>query len=183
MTAIVFGNLTYGFHRPCILDVKLGTVLYDEDAPPGKKGAHDRTAVYLPVDVVDVCLCADEIVYANDHPNAVPTAKKCASPTFVPPPVPMASNPLPLVDVMTNPDNIQRGLPPLSLFVLLTRLLQALECLCVALSTAEVARTPVGVSILTDEPIAATDGSGMKKEVALEEGEDEQEKITVTGRT
>ncbi|KAI6140293.1 hypothetical protein BKA82DRAFT_3956641, partial [Pisolithus tinctorius] len=36
-TMIVLENLTYGFHKPRIPDVKLGTVLYDEDVPPPKK--------------------------------------------------------------------------------------------------------------------------------------------------
>jgi inositol-polyphosphate multikinase len=27
----------HGFRKPNILDIKLGTVLYDEDAPPDKK--------------------------------------------------------------------------------------------------------------------------------------------------
>jgi 1D-myo-inositol-tetrakisphosphate 5-kinase/inositol-polyphosphate multikinase len=34
--AIVLQNLTHPFVRPCVLDVKLGTQLYDEDASPEK---------------------------------------------------------------------------------------------------------------------------------------------------
>ncbi|KAI0251359.1 hypothetical protein BJV78DRAFT_1275443 [Lactifluus subvellereus] len=35
--AIFIENLIHGFRKPNILDIKLGTVLYDEDAPPDKK--------------------------------------------------------------------------------------------------------------------------------------------------
>jgi Inositol polyphosphate kinase len=34
----------YGFRKPNILDIKLGTVLYDEDAPPDKKERMQNTA-------------------------------------------------------------------------------------------------------------------------------------------
>ncbi|KAI6148364.1 hypothetical protein BKA82DRAFT_18143 [Pisolithus tinctorius] len=47
-TTIVLENLTYGFHKPCILDVELGTILYDEDVPPAK------WSVYRLVDVQEL---------------------------------------------------------------------------------------------------------------------------------
>ena len=34
---LVLQNLLYGYRKPCVLDVKLGTVLYDEDTPEEKK--------------------------------------------------------------------------------------------------------------------------------------------------
>lgn len=34
---LVLENLTYRFLRPNVLDIKLGTQLYDEDAPEEKK--------------------------------------------------------------------------------------------------------------------------------------------------
>lgn len=34
---LVLQNLLYGYRKPCILDVKLGTILYDEDASEEKK--------------------------------------------------------------------------------------------------------------------------------------------------
>lgn len=34
---LVLQNLLYGYRKPCVLDVKLGTVLYDEDASEEKK--------------------------------------------------------------------------------------------------------------------------------------------------
>ncbi|KAI6009624.1 hypothetical protein F5J12DRAFT_44518 [Pisolithus orientalis] len=43
-TTIVLENLTYGFHIPCIPDVKLRTVLYNEDASPAKKERMIRTS-------------------------------------------------------------------------------------------------------------------------------------------
>ena len=37
-------NLAHAFARPKILDVKLGTVLFDEDAPPEKRARMETTA-------------------------------------------------------------------------------------------------------------------------------------------
>jgi hypothetical protein len=34
---VVLENVGHGFRKPNILDIKLGTLLYDEDAPPEKK--------------------------------------------------------------------------------------------------------------------------------------------------
>ena len=34
---VVLENVVHGFRKPNILDIKLGTLLYDEDAPPEKK--------------------------------------------------------------------------------------------------------------------------------------------------
>ncbi|KAK0227780.1 SAICAR synthase-like protein [Armillaria fumosa] len=42
--SLVLENLTYPFIRPNILDIKLGTVLYDEDAPPEKVVRMEKTA-------------------------------------------------------------------------------------------------------------------------------------------
>lgn len=41
---LVLENVAYGFVKPCILDVKLGTVLYDEDAPPEKQARMIKSA-------------------------------------------------------------------------------------------------------------------------------------------
>ncbi|KAI6009639.1 hypothetical protein F5J12DRAFT_694545, partial [Pisolithus orientalis] len=43
-TTIVLENLTYGFHIPCIPDVKLRTVLYNGDVPQAKKERTIRTS-------------------------------------------------------------------------------------------------------------------------------------------
>jgi 1D-myo-inositol-tetrakisphosphate 5-kinase/inositol-polyphosphate multikinase len=40
----VIENVAYGFCKPNILDVKLGTVLYEEDAPPAKKERSENKA-------------------------------------------------------------------------------------------------------------------------------------------
>jgi hypothetical protein len=42
--SIVLENLSFPFAKPNILDVKLGTVLYDEDAPPEKVARMEKTA-------------------------------------------------------------------------------------------------------------------------------------------
>jgi 1D-myo-inositol-tetrakisphosphate 5-kinase/inositol-polyphosphate multikinase len=43
---IVLENVTEGFRKPNILDVKLGTVLYDEEAPPEKRERAEKKARY-----------------------------------------------------------------------------------------------------------------------------------------
>ncbi|CAL1703206.1 unnamed protein product [Somion occarium] len=42
--SIVLENLSHSFLKPNILDIKLGTVLYDEDATPEKKTRMEKTA-------------------------------------------------------------------------------------------------------------------------------------------
>ncbi|KAF9480849.1 SAICAR synthase-like protein [Pholiota conissans] len=44
LESIVLENLSFGFSKPNILDVKLGTVLHDEDAPPDKVERMLKTA-------------------------------------------------------------------------------------------------------------------------------------------
>lgn len=41
---IVLENAAKGFRKPNILDVKLGTVLYDEEAPPEKREKMEKRA-------------------------------------------------------------------------------------------------------------------------------------------
>lgn len=41
---IVLENLTHSFSKPNILDIKLGTVLYDESAPADKRARMEKTA-------------------------------------------------------------------------------------------------------------------------------------------
>lgn len=42
--AIVLQNLTHTFLRPNIVDIKLGTVLYDESTPPEKRAHKEKSA-------------------------------------------------------------------------------------------------------------------------------------------
>ncbi|KIK14000.1 hypothetical protein PISMIDRAFT_17592 [Pisolithus microcarpus 441] len=135
---------------PCILDVKLGTVLYDEDGSPEKKERMIHTAASTTSLSTDVRLTGFQ-VYANDHPLPKLTPKNYDQtnkpehpdgivrffPFFIPV-SPSCMNVLPSADVVAAPDNIQPGLPPCTVLVLLTRLLESLERLRVALATAEV---------------------------------------------
>lgn len=41
---MVLENLSYAYTRPCILDAKLGTVLYSPDATEEKKARMDKQA-------------------------------------------------------------------------------------------------------------------------------------------
>jgi 1D-myo-inositol-tetrakisphosphate 5-kinase/inositol-polyphosphate multikinase len=43
---IVLENVAHGFRKPNILDIKLGTVLYDEDATPQKRERMENKARY-----------------------------------------------------------------------------------------------------------------------------------------
>ena len=42
--SLVLENLADAFAKPCILDIKLGTVLYDDEAAPEKKARMEKTA-------------------------------------------------------------------------------------------------------------------------------------------
>ncbi|KAI5990883.1 hypothetical protein EDD15DRAFT_1133704 [Pisolithus albus] len=218
-TTIVLENLTYGFRKPCILDVKLGTILYDEDASPEKKERMIHTAASTTSLSTGVRLTGFQ-VYANDHPLPELTPKKYGktitpeqlpdgiarffpfripvSPSRMPPSIPAASNVPPSGDVVAAPDDIQPGLPPPILLILLTRLIEALARLRAALAGAEV--RIVGGSILiiyegdwesaekaarTSEDVsigkATAEGEGLggnERGAADDEGEDE-ETITV----
>ncbi|KAI6042693.1 hypothetical protein EDC04DRAFT_2657852 [Pisolithus marmoratus] len=186
VATIVLENLTHGFHKPCILDVKLGTVLYDEDAPPEKKERMIRTAASTTSLSTGIRLTGFQ-VYANDHPDPVLTPKKygktitpehlpdgiarffpfrnLTSSTPVPPFIPAPNIPS-SEEVVTTPDNIQPGLPLRLLFILLTRLLEALERLRVAVAAAEV--RIVGGSILV---IYEGDWARAEKAARMLEGE------------
>ncbi|KIK11820.1 hypothetical protein PISMIDRAFT_19206 [Pisolithus microcarpus 441] len=106
-------------------------------------------------------------VYANAHPLPKHTSKKYGkttvpehlpdgiarffpfhipvAPFCMPPSIPAASSVPPSGDVVTAPDDIQQGLPPRTLLVLLTRLLESLERLRAALATAKATASGKGL--------------------------------------
>lgn len=43
-TSVVLSNVTYGFIKPCVVDVKLGAQLWDNDATPEKRARLDKVA-------------------------------------------------------------------------------------------------------------------------------------------
>lgn len=43
-TSIVLSNSTYGFQKPCVLDIKLGAQLWDSDAPQDKRDRLDAVS-------------------------------------------------------------------------------------------------------------------------------------------
>ncbi|EWC43391.1 hypothetical protein DRE_07707 [Drechslerella stenobrocha 248] len=43
-TSIVLSNLTFGFTKPCVMDVKLGAQLWDDDAPLDKRARLDAVS-------------------------------------------------------------------------------------------------------------------------------------------
>lgn len=42
--SLVLENLSHSFSKPNILDIKLGTVLYDDEASPEKRARMEKTA-------------------------------------------------------------------------------------------------------------------------------------------
>ncbi|KIK17881.1 hypothetical protein PISMIDRAFT_14768 [Pisolithus microcarpus 441] len=143
-------------------------------------------------------------VYANDHPLPKLTPKRYgktikpeqlpdgiarffpfripASASCMPPCIPAVSNVHPSGDVVAAPDDIQPGLPPPILLVLLTRLLEALERLRAALARAEVTgkvqrrlRGHRRTSLLNSKATAEGEGLGGNERGAPDdEGEDEE---------
>lgn len=43
-SSLVLENLVFGYTRPCIVDIKLGTVLYHESATPEKQSRMEKVA-------------------------------------------------------------------------------------------------------------------------------------------
>lgn len=65
---VVLENLTHGFVRPNVLDVKLGTVLYDQDASPEKrqrmeKGARETTSLETGIRLTGFQVCVNLVFH------------------------------------------------------------------------------------------------------------------------
>lgn len=58
---IVLENVTGGFRKPNILDVKLGTVLYDEETPPEKRKRAEKKARYTTTGDVGIRLTGFQV--------------------------------------------------------------------------------------------------------------------------
>ncbi|KIK93044.1 hypothetical protein PAXRUDRAFT_145947 [Paxillus rubicundulus Ve08.2h10] len=71
---LVLENLIHGYRKPCILDVKLGTVLYDEDAPEAKKARMIKTAKETTSFQTGVRLTGFQ-VYSNFSPDPIAHGK------------------------------------------------------------------------------------------------------------
>ncbi|KAG6375733.1 hypothetical protein JVT61DRAFT_2579 [Boletus reticuloceps] len=67
---LVLQNLLYGYRKPCILDVKLGTVLYDEDASEEKKARMIEKAAESTTLTTGIRLTGFQ-VYSNRSPDPI----------------------------------------------------------------------------------------------------------------
>ncbi|KAL4066136.1 hypothetical protein V8B97DRAFT_2068385 [Scleroderma yunnanense] len=197
---LVLENLTYGFVKPCILDVKLGTILYDEDASPEKKERMIRTAERTTSLTTGIRLTGFQ-VYANDHPDPIVTPKaygKSIKPEHLPegiarffPVHPSSTSTSSASESATAPTTIQPGMPRAILLVLLAHLVSGLERLRAALAEAEVRIVGGSVLILYEgdwaraeeaartlqDPTSVCDsvGIGPGEDSSLVEDEDDEE--------
>ncbi|KAF8548739.1 SAICAR synthase-like protein [Imleria badia] len=67
---LVLQNLLYGYRKPCILDVKLGTILYDEDASEEKKARMINKAAETTTLQTGIRLTGFQ-VYSNHSPDPI----------------------------------------------------------------------------------------------------------------
>ncbi|KAH0830094.1 hypothetical protein J3R83DRAFT_1429 [Lanmaoa asiatica] len=72
---LVLQNLLYGYRKPCILDVKLGTVLYDDDASEEKKARFIKRAAESTSLQTGVRLTGFQ-VYSNYSPHPIVYGKE-----------------------------------------------------------------------------------------------------------
>ncbi|KIM50975.1 hypothetical protein SCLCIDRAFT_96338, partial [Scleroderma citrinum Foug A] len=193
LQTLVLENLGHGFIKPCILDIKLGTVLYDEGASPEKKERMIRTAERTTSLTTGVRLTGFQ-VYANDHPDPIVTPKaygKSIKPEqlsegiarfFPVHPSSSASSSAPLestLDSAISSATVRLGLRSTTLLVLLTHLLAGLERLRGGLAEAEVRITGGSVLILYEGDWARAEEAARILQEELTEDDDEEIEVEV----
>jgi inositol-polyphosphate multikinase len=63
----VIENVAHGFRKPNIVDIKLGTVHYDEDTPPDKKERALNKARHTTSGETGIRLTGFQVLYAQTH--------------------------------------------------------------------------------------------------------------------
>ncbi|KAG1725016.1 uncharacterized protein EDB91DRAFT_1062511 [Suillus paluster] len=190
--SLVIENRLYGFVKPCVLDVKLGTVLYDEDAPPEKKARMIKRALDTTSEETGVCLTGFQ-VYSNNSPKPILIPRSYGKSIkkeqllegvemFFPvssAPYPIPSKPQESSDLETS--NLHPGLPPILLHRVLTTLQADLEELKTTISSIEMRM--VGGSLLivyegdwerASKAVSAPSGTG-----TTEEDDDEEVEVEI----
>jgi len=188
---LVLQNLLYGYRKPCILDVKLGTVLYDEDASEEKKARMIKKAEESTTFSTGMRLTGFQ-VYSNHAPDPIVHGKAygyslkpeqlregiehyfpCSISTS-------ATNPSLATSSSSTPGI---GLPADILFTLLTALVDALTNLRECLAGVHVRMVGGSVLIIYEgdwERAAAASGyGGGPVEVESDEEEAESDQIEV----
>ncbi|KAG1749453.1 inositol polyphosphate kinase-domain-containing protein [Suillus lakei] len=189
---LVLENVAYGFMKPCILDVKLGTVLYDKDAPPEKQARMIKAAHNTTSEETGVRLTGFQ-VYGNDFPKPILTPKsygKSIKKEQLPEgiemffPVSSAPYPTPPDPIETSESDVSMprpGLPPIILHYVLTTLQADLEELKTTISNVEMRM--VGGSVLivyegdwerASKAISTPSGTAM-----TEEDEDDEMEVEI----
>lgn len=189
---LVLANVAYGFVKPCILDVKLGTVLYDEDAPPEKQARMIKAAQNSTSAETGVRLTGFQ-VYGNDSPKPILTPKsygRSIKKEQLPDgiemffPVSSAPYPTPPNPIETSESGMSKshpGLPPLLLHCVLTTLQADLEDLKATLTNIQMRM--VGGSVLIvyegDWERASTAFSTPSGTAATSEDEDDEVEVEI----
>ncbi|KAG0696989.1 hypothetical protein DFH29DRAFT_948659 [Suillus ampliporus] len=190
--SLVLENLSHGFVKPCILDVKLGTILYDDDASPEKKVrmikvAHDTTSGETGVRLTGFQ------VYSNGSPEPILTPKSYGKSIkkeqlldgiemfFPVSSAPYLTAPNPLESSGSEVSKPHPGLPPILLHRVLTTLEADLEELKTTISNIEMRM--VGGSILIvyegDWERASNAISAPSGTARTEEDEDEEVEVEI----
>ncbi|KIJ05274.1 inositol-polyphosphate multikinase [Paxillus involutus ATCC 200175] len=181
---LVLQNLIHGYRKPCILDVKLGTVLYDEDAPEAKKARMIKTAKETTSFQTGVRLTGFQ-VYSNFSPHPIAHGKaygKTLKPEQLHEGIELF---FPCCLSASLESNSTAGLPPDTLLPLLTSVHASLTSLRKALEGAHLRMVGGSVLIIYEgdwERAAASLGRGGgpgSLEEDQEDQEDEGEQIEV----
>lgn len=187
---LVLENAAYGFVKPCILDVKLGTVLYDDDASPEKQERMIKTARNTTSGETGVRLTGFQ-VYSNDSPKPILTPKsygrsikKEQLPDGIEMFFPVSSAPYPTPPNPTETPELdlsKPGLPPILLHCVLTTLQADLEELKATISNIEMRM--VGGSVLIvyegDWERASKAFSTPSETATTEEDEDDEIEVEI----
>ncbi|KAK7038053.1 kinase [Favolaschia claudopus] len=169
--SIVLENLSYLFLKPNILDVKLGTVLYDDSAPPDKVARMIKKAETTTTGKTGIQLTGFQ-VYNNSTNEAVHTSKaygKSISPKQLPEGIarffPIATKEAP-----------EQGLPASLLLQILELLREDVADIRDAFAALEMRMVGGSLLILYEsDPACAEEGLKSLKDEDEEEDEDEDE--------
>lgn len=74
--SIVLENVAAGFRQPNILDIKLGSVLWDEDAPPAKRARLDKVAAETTSKALGLRIAGMRVWQGRAPVGDVPAAKR-----------------------------------------------------------------------------------------------------------
>ncbi|PIL33058.1 hypothetical protein GSI_04507 [Ganoderma sinense ZZ0214-1] len=187
LLSLVLENLTHAFAKPNILDIKLGTVLYSDDASPEKRARMEKTARDTTSFETGVRLTGFQ-VYDLATGKAVNTPKaygKSIKPANLPEGIarffPFGCVPDAPQEPATNGDNVARpatgtGLPPDMLLPVLESMREDVAEIRAALAEMDMRMVGGSLLIIYEADLErAHEGLKWLEEVPDEEDEDEEE--------